>query len=112
MPDSITTPPPVCIAREEMPMRTIVAAAVLDVVVVLGFIIVSKPAQASIPCEDMQQQLRAGRSSAELTGSDVERINELEAKAVERSNANDDAHPDRLLAEAMTIMRLESTDTP
>jgi hypothetical protein len=93
-------------------MRTIVAAAVLNILVAMGFIIISIPAQASIPCEDMLQKMLAARSSLQLAEVDARRVNDLEVKAVERCNADDDARSDRLLAQAIQIMGQESTSAP
>jgi uncharacterized membrane protein YwzB len=44
-------------------MRTIVAAAILYVIVAMGFIMVSIPARASIPYEQLLRHARASQFS-------------------------------------------------
>ena len=85
-------------------MKIIVAAAVLNSVVALGFIALAMPVHAAVPCEDMLKDMRAAKASAKLSDADMKKINDLEAKAVERCNADDDTRSDKFLAEAMQIM--------
>lgn len=85
-------------------MRTILAAGILNAVVALGFVVVSLPAHAAPPCEDMLKQMRATKASAKLGDADMKTVSDLETKAVERCNADDDVRSDKFLAEAMKIM--------
>lgn len=86
-------------------MKTRVAAAFLNAVVMVGFIAVSIPAHAAVtPCEDMLKTMRATKASAKLSDADMTKINDLETKAVERCNADDDTRSDKFLADAMKIM--------
>jgi hypothetical protein len=86
-------------------MKTIAAAGILNAFVALGFIVVSIPAHAaSAPCEDMLKEMRTTKASAKLGDADIKKVDDLEAKAVERCNADDDARSDKFLAEAMKIM--------
>jgi hypothetical protein len=48
--------------------------------------------------------MRATKASAKLGDADIKKVDDLEAKAVERCNADDDARSDKFLAEAMKIM--------
>ena len=81
-------------------MKTIVAAAALNSVVALGLIAIAVPVQAAVPCEDML----VAKASAKLSGADMKKVEELETKAVERCNADDDARADKFLTEAMQII--------
>lgn len=85
-------------------MRTILAAGILNAVIALGFIVVSLPAHAAAPCEDMLKQMRATKASVKLGDADMKKVDDLETKAVERCNADDDTRSDKFLAEAMKIM--------
>ncbi|MBY2925578.1 hypothetical protein [Rhizobium leguminosarum] len=86
-------------------MKTLVAAAFLNAVVMAGFIAVSIPARAAaVPCEEMLKTMRDTKMSAKLSDADMAKVNDLETKAVERCNADDDTRSDKFLAEAMKIM--------
>jgi hypothetical protein len=88
-------------------MRTIVLAAFLNFFVAVGFIAIAIPAhaaKAAAPCEDMLKSMRQAKASAQLTPADKQKVDTLEAKAVERCNADDDARSDAFLAEAMKVM--------
>lgn len=93
-------------------MRTIVAAAILYVIVAMGFIIVSIPARASIPCEQLLRHARAAQFSAELTDTYAHRVIALVANAVEEGNNEDDVRADKLLVEAKTFIGLRDKATP
>lgn len=86
-------------------MKTIAAAGILNALVALGFVLVSMPAHAApAPCEDMLKDMRATKATAKLADADAKKVNDLETKAVERCNADDDGRSDKFLAEAMKIM--------
>lgn len=85
-------------------MKTIIAAAILNAVAAAGFTVVSLPAHAAVPCEDMLKQMRDAKTSAKLNDSDMQKVSDLETKAVERCNADDDMRSDKFLADAMKIM--------
>ena len=52
----------------------------------------------------MLKDMRAAKATATLNDADKAKVDELEAKAVERCNADDDARSDAFLTEAMKIM--------
>lgn len=85
-------------------MKTIVAAAILNGVAALGFLTLSMPAYSAVPCEEMLKDMRAAKAGAKLSDADVQKVNDLETKAVERCNADDDTRSDKFLAEAMKIL--------
>lgn len=85
-------------------MKTIVAAAALNSVVALGLIAIAVPVHAAVPCEDMLKDMRAAKASAKLSDADMKKVEELETKAVERCNADDDTRADKFLTEAMQII--------
>jgi len=83
-------------------MKAIIAVAVLNAVVAAAAI--PAHAAAAAPCEDMLKQMRDTKKSAQLADADMKKVNDLESKAVERCNADDDTRSDKFLAEAMKIM--------
>ncbi len=85
-------------------MKTILAAAVLNSVVALGFIALAIPVHAAVPCEEMLKDMRATKASTKLSDTDMKKVESLETKAVERCNADDDTRSDQFLTEAMQIM--------
>lgn len=72
--------------------------------VLLGLVAFSSSAHAAVPCEDMLKDMRAAKASATLNDADKAKVEELETKAVERCNADDDTHSDAFLAKAMTLL--------
>lgn len=86
-------------------MKTILAAAVLNVCVLAGLLAVALPVHAApVPCEDTLKEMRATKASSKLAATDLTKVNDLEAKAVERCNADDDARSNKFSADAMKIM--------
>jgi hypothetical protein len=84
---------------------TRVGAGLLNALVMAGFIAVAMPAHAAaVPCEDMLKDMRAAKAKARLSDADMAKVNDLEAKAVERCNADDDTRSDKFLTEAMALM--------
>ena len=84
-------------------MNKLIAAAVL--IASIGAGLVSSYANAAnVPCEEMLKDMRVAKTSAKLSDADMAKVNELETKAVERCNADDDARSDAFLTEAMKIM--------
>jgi hypothetical protein len=65
---------------------------------------VSSARAATAPCEDMLKDMRAAKAAASLSEADMAKVNDLETKAVERCNADDDARSDGFLTDAMKIM--------
>lgn len=57
-----------------------------------------------VPCEDMLKTLRDTAATAKLNGADKAKVDELEAKGVERCNADDDKRADGFFTDAMKIM--------
>lgn len=86
-------------------MKILIAAALLNAVLLVGFVAVAIPAHAAtVPCENMLKDVRTAKASAKLSDADKAKVDELEAKAVERCNADDDTRADKFLADAMKIM--------
>ena len=65
---------------------------------------VSSIQAANVPCEEMLKEMRAAKATVSLSEADMTKVNDLETKAVERCNADDDARSDGFLTEAMAIM--------
>lgn len=59
---------------------------------------------ASTPCEDALKDLRAAEASAKLNAGDKTKVSDLEAKGIERCNADDDKRADDFFAQAMKVM--------
>ena len=75
------------------------------VIAVAGLMAVTTPAHAAtVPCEDMLRDMRAAKAKATLSDADMAKVNDLEAKAVERCNADDDTRSDKFLTEAMALI--------
>jgi hypothetical protein len=85
-------------------MRIILAAVVLNSLVAVGLIAVALPAHAAVPCEDMLTSMREAKATAKLSSSDMKKVDDLEAKAVERCNADDDTRSDAFLSQAMKLL--------
>lgn len=86
-------------------MKHLVPAIVIHSIALAGLVATSISAMAAaVPCEEMLAEMRAAKATAKLNDADAAKVNELEAKAVERCNADDDTRSDKFLADAMTIM--------
>ena len=84
-------------------MRNILAAT-LTMITIAGLPLASASAATIVPCEDMLTQLRAAEAAAKLNGADKKKITDLEAKGVERCNADDDKHADEFFTQALTLL--------
>ncbi|MBB6484569.1 hypothetical protein [Rhizobium lusitanum] len=62
-------------------------------------------AAAPRPCEDVLKEMRAAKVAAKLSADDKAKVDALEAKAVERCNADDDRRADGFLDDAMKLMK-------
>jgi hypothetical protein len=81
------------------------AAAIAILIAISGTGLVASGARAAnIPCEEMLKEMRATKASAKLSDADMKKVNDLEAKAVERCNADDDARSDKFSTDAMAVM--------
>lgn len=86
-------------------MKKLFAVTTLNCLVMAGFAAASLPARAAaVPCEEKLSEMRAAKASAKLSDADMAKVNDLEAKAVERCNADDDTRSDKFLDDAMKIM--------
>jgi hypothetical protein len=85
-------------------MKTIVAATTLNAIIAVGFIGVAIPVHAAVPCEEKLKEMRTAKASAKLSDTDMKKVEDLETKAVERCNADDDTRSDKFLTEAMQVM--------
>ncbi|WP_320202020.1 hypothetical protein RMR16_023615 (plasmid) [Agrobacterium sp. rho-13.3] len=84
-------------------MNKLIAATILTAIIGAG--VVSTYANAAnVPCEEMLKDMRAAKTTAKLSDADMAKVNELETKAVERCNADDDVRSDQFLTDAMKIM--------
>lgn len=60
---------------------------------------------APVPCEDKLAELRTAMDGAKLADSDLKSVKQLEAKGVERCNADDDKRADAFFADALALIR-------
>lgn len=81
-----------------LPLRLMIGAAL-----VAG---VASAARAdTVPCEDMLDQLRSAEASAgSLSDADKEQLAQLEAKGIERCNADDDKRADDFFTQALALL--------
>lgn len=66
--------------------------------------IASQVQAATMPCEDMLKDYRAAKASVKLGNDVMKQADALEAKAVERCNADDDKRADEFLKQATTLI--------
>ncbi|KRB61928.1 hypothetical protein ASE04_20700 [Rhizobium sp. Root708] len=59
---------------------------------------------ANQPCEDALKEYRAAKATANLSADVMKKADELEAKAVERCNADDDKRADQFVGDAMKLL--------
>jgi len=59
---------------------------------------------ATVPCEDALKTLRAAEAAAKPGDADKAKVADLEAKGIERCNADDDKRADDFFAQAMKIL--------
>lgn len=86
-------------------MKKLFAATILNSLALAGLAAASLPAHAAaVPCEEKLSEMRTAKASAKLSDADMAKVNDLETKAVERCNADDDTRSDKFLDEAMKIM--------
>lgn len=79
--------------------------ASLAVLIGLAMLPVAAHAAAPRPCEDALKEMRAAKLTAKLSADDKTKVDALEAKAVERCNADDDRRADGFLEDAMKLMK-------
>lgn len=61
-------------------------------------------AAGPVPCEDMLKDVRAAKATAKLNEADKAQVDQLEAKGVERCNADDDKRADEFFAQALKLL--------
>jgi hypothetical protein len=61
-------------------------------------------AAAVTPCEDMLKDLRKTMETAKIGDAGMKAVKDLEAKGVERCNADDDKRADGFFADAMKLL--------
>ena len=67
--------------------------------------VLAQPAHAApVPCEDMLKQLRAAQAGATLSDADKKTVADLQAKGIERCNADDDKRADSFFDQALKIV--------
>jgi hypothetical protein len=90
--------------KKEIILKPLIAAIFLNSILMAGFVVAAAPAHAAIPCEEALKEMRATKATAKLSDADKAQVDALEAKAVERCNADDDTRSDKFSADAMKIM--------
>lgn len=68
--------------------------------------IAASAAQAAspAPCEDMLKSVRSAAASAKLSDADKAKVDALQAKGIERCNADDDKRADDFFGQALKLM--------
>lgn len=85
-------------------MRTILLATVLATGLATTTFTPVAFAAAAAPCEDVLKQLRDAMATAKLSDAQLQQVKDLEAKGIERCNADDDKRADNFFSEALKIM--------
>jgi hypothetical protein len=88
---------------QELKMNKAVTFTLLTLLAATPFAAMNVRA-ANVPCEEMLKDMRAAKATAKLSDADMASVKDLETKAVERCNADDDARSDKFLTDAMKIM--------
>lgn len=83
-------------------MRNLIIAMTLGLSAVVAPL--STSFAASVPCEEMLKDLRAAQASVTPTAGDKAKVAELEAKGIERCNADDDKRADEFFASALKLL--------
>lgn len=60
---------------------------------------------APVPCEDKLAELRSAVKTASLSEAEMASVNQLEAKGVERCNADDDKRADAFFDDALKLLK-------
>ena len=84
-------------------MRTTLTIA-LSALAAASLGVAAASAAAVVPCEDLLAELRTAKAAATVTDGVREKVEALEAKGVERCNADDDRRADAFFAEAIEAM--------
>ncbi len=105
------TPAPDVVTADLAALQTVLAdpaAALKDAgqgqVVMVGSVAVTDELGHAVPCEELLATLRAGLAGAKLSAADQGRAQDLQAKATERCNADDDARSDAFSAQALALV--------
>jgi hypothetical protein len=85
-------------------LAAVLSATALSAFTALGPLNISARAAGAVACEDMLKDVRAAMQSAKLNDADKAKVADLEAKGIERCNADDDQRADGFFAEALKIM--------
>ena len=83
-------------------MKNLVIAAILCTIAATNPI--ASAFAAPTPCEDALKALRATEATAKPSAADKAKVSDLEAKGIERCNADDDKRADDFFAQAMKVM--------
>lgn len=82
--------------------RAALATAAVGLVLVSTLPLVATA--ATMPCEDMLKDLRDAEASVSADGATKDKVAALEAKGIERCNADDDARADDFFAQALKLL--------
>jgi hypothetical protein len=84
-------------------MKKVILTSAFAAITSLG-ILSSVAFAGAVPCEDMLKDVRATLQGAKLGDADMKKVTDLEAKGIERCNADDDKRADGFFTDAMKIM--------
>lgn len=85
-------------------MKTISLAAAVATLATAGCF-ASLAYAKTVPCEDKLVELRTATHSANLTDPEAAAVKDLEAKGVERCDADDDRRADAFFDDALKIIK-------
>ena len=81
-------------------MKTMIRAALIGALALM----IPAVAFAKVPCEETLKDVRAARSSAQLSDADATKVDDLINKGIDRCNADDDNRANGFFKDAMTAM--------
>ncbi len=82
-------------------MKTMILAFTL---VAIAFASPVSAFAAATPCENTLKELRAEEASDKVSDADKKKVSDLEAKGIERCNADDDKRANDFFAQAMKVL--------
>lgn len=84
-------------------MKNVFLAAILTGTMLSASAMAAQAAQG-VPCEQALKDLRSAIASAKIGDKEMQSVKDLEAKGIERCNADDDKRAGEFFAEAMKLL--------
>ena len=103
MPDAVEVDTTLAALQVTLTAPSAAASAPVDAVLVAGIAVTDANGRA-LPCEVMLKSVTDGLASAKLSDAENSAVVDLQTKATERCNADDDQHADTFSAQALALV--------